>query len=88
MVLVPLAARDAAESLQKALNSVVSGGRRVGVDAPAVLVPSSFHDAADALPKRPNLALSEGFRLRRAPLMVPAPRRDALLPESLQKASI
>ena len=58
------------------------------MNAPAVLVPSSFHDAADALPERPNSAISEGFRRRRAPLMVPAPRRNELLPESLQTASI
>jgi hypothetical protein len=58
------------------------------MEAQAVLVPSSFHDAAGALLKRPNSALYEGFRRCRAQLMVLVPRRSALLPENLRKASI
>jgi len=58
------------------------------VEAPAVLLPSSFHDATEEPLKRPNSALYEGFRRRRAQLMVPVPRRNALLPESLRNASI
>jgi len=53
-----------------------------------VLVPSSFHDATEGPLKRPNSALFDGFWRRRAPLVVPAPRRYALLPKSHRKASI
>jgi len=58
------------------------------VEALAVLLPSSFHDAAEGPLKRPNSAHYEGFRRRRAPLVVSVPRRNTLLPESLRSASI
>jgi len=58
------------------------------VDAPAAPVPSSIHDAAEGPLKRPSSALYEGFRRRRALLVVPVPRRNTLLPESLRNASI
>ena len=52
MVLVPLAARDAAESLQKAPNSVVSGGRQRRRESLTVPVPPAHPLLPDALPKR------------------------------------
>ena len=52
MVLVPLAARDAAESLQKAPNSVVSGGRQRRRASLTVPVPPAHPLLPDALPKR------------------------------------
>ena len=52
MVQVPLAARDAAESLQKALSSVVSGRLQRRRESLTVPVPLAHPLLPDALPKR------------------------------------